>query len=387
VSGRVVVLGAGMIGSAVAADLARSGFAVTLVDARDEALASAAARTPSIATRVGDLSSPVEVTRAVTDADLVVGALPSALGLQTLRVVIEARKTYCDISFMPEHAWELDGFARERGVVAIVDGGVAPGLSNVLAGHAAAILDPCTRIDIFVGGLPVARHWPFDYKAGFAPLDVIEEYTRPARVVQDGRVIVKEALSEPEFLTFDGIGTLEAFNTDGLRSLAYTLDVPAMQEKTLRYPGHIALMRALRETGFFSKGWLDVDGPGGRQRVRPLDVTAALMFPKWTFEPGEADVTVLRVVAEGLRDGRPARLAWELVDRYDPATDTRAMSRTTAYAATSFVALLADGTMAKPGVHPPEVLAREAGLVDRYLAELAARGIAVRSCPDTSFRA
>jgi saccharopine dehydrogenase-like NADP-dependent oxidoreductase len=329
--------------------------------------------------RVADLSSPMEVARAVGDADIVVGALPSALGLQTLRVVIEAGRTYCDISFMPEHAWELDGFARERGVVAVVDSGVAPGLSNVLAGWAAANLDPCTRIDIFVGGLPVVRHWPFDYKAGFAPLDVIEEYTRPARVVQDGRVVVKEALSEPEFLTFDGIGTLEAFNTDGLRSLAYTLEVPAMQEKTLRYPGHASLMRALRETGFFSKEPVEVEVPGGCQRVRPLDVTAALMFPKWTFGPGEADVTVLRVIAEGMRDGRPARHVWELVDRYDPETDTRSMSRTTAYAATSMVALLADGTIARPGVHPPEVLAREPGFVKRFLAELEQRGIRVRA--------
>jgi saccharopine dehydrogenase-like NADP-dependent oxidoreductase len=168
-----------------------------------------------------------------------------------------------------------------------------------------------------------------------------------------------------------GVGTLEAFNTDGLRSLVHTLNVPFMKEKTLRYPGHIELMRAFRELGLFSKQPLAV----GEATVRPLDVTAALLFPKWTFEDGEADLTVLRVVAQGLEDGRPTRYDWDLLDRYDPETGLRSMSRTTAFPAAIMAGLMLEGAFRRPGVHAPESVGREPGLLDRVLAELEDRGV------------
>src|SRR4029450_4766258 len=127
--------------------------------------------------------------------------------------------------------------------------------------------DACRLVEIYVGGLPRERRWPFDYKAGFAPADVIEEYVRPARMVEQGRVVVKEALSEPELIDFPGVGTLEAFNTDGLRGLRAAVKAPFMREKTLRYPGHVELMRAFRETGFFSKEPVDLGGPLARPRA------------------------------------------------------------------------------------------------------------------------
>jgi lysine 6-dehydrogenase len=205
---------------------------------------------------------------------------------------------------------------------------------------------------------------------------VIEEYTRPARFVERGEVVVHEALSDPELLDLPGIGTLEAVSTDGLRSLLHTLRVPDMREKTIRYPGHVALMRALRETGLFSKEPIDV--PGGR--VRPLDVTSALLFPRWTFAPGEADLTVLRVIASGKRGGVPTTLTWDLVDRYDPASDLRSMSRTTAFPAAITARLMLDGRLALgPGVHPPEALGREPGFLKTVLAELGRRGVTCTS--------
>jgi len=250
---RVIVLGGGMIGSAMARDLSSSaGFEVEVADLRPEALATVAERA-GVRTVCADLRDPGVVRELVAGYDLVLGALPSVIGFQTLRAVLEARRHYVDISFMPENALLLDELARDRGVTAIVDCGVAPGVSNMMAGFAAAQMDRCERIEIYVGGLPQERRWPFDYKAGFAPFDVIEEYTRPARYVENGRVVTREALSEPELMDFAGVGTLEAFNTDGLRSLAFTLKVPFMKEKTLRYPGHVELMRVLRDTGFFSK--------------------------------------------------------------------------------------------------------------------------------------
>src|SRR5207247_9524925 len=140
-------------------------------------------------------------------------------------------------------------------------------------------------------------------KAGFAPHDVIEEYTRPSRIVEHGRIVVREALSEPELMEFPELGTLEAFNTDGLRSVATTLAVPFMKEKTLRYPGHIELMRVLRSVGLFAKDPIEVKGPrgsaGSAASVRPLDVLSTLLFPQWTYEEGEADLTVMRIDAKG----------------------------------------------------------------------------------------
>ncbi len=306
---RAIILGGGMVGSAIAMDLQRSGLDVTVSDLQPEVLARVAAR-HAVATVAADLSDPATITRVVAEHDLVVGALPSFLGLMAMRAVIEAGKPYCDISFLPEDPVELSSLAAERGVTVVYDAGVAPGMSNMMAGWGAAQLDRCDRIDMFVGGLPEVRRWPYEYKAGFSPIDVLEEYTRPARLVEHGKMVVREALSEPELMDFAGVGTLESFNTDGLRSLVRTLpNVPFMREKTLRYPGHIELMRVLRETGFFSKDPVLVKG----QRVRPLDLTAALLFPKWAFAEHEADMTVMRVVVEGTRQGKPTRYRWDLV--------------------------------------------------------------------------
>jgi saccharopine dehydrogenase-like NADP-dependent oxidoreductase len=368
---RIVILGGGMIGSAMAADLKRQDrHDVTVAELRAEVRARLETR-HGVATRAADLSRPAAIAELVKGYDFVLGALPSVYGYQTLEAVIGAGKDYCDISFMPENALELDARARAAGVTCVVDCGVAPGVSNAMAGYASTRLDPFQSLEIYVGGLPRERRWPYDYKAGFAPFDVIEEYTRPARIVAHGRVVVKEALSEPERMDFPGVGTLEAFNTDGLRSLVHTLKVPFMKEKTLRYPGHVQLMEAIRETGFFSKEPLQV----GDVSVRPLDVLAKLLFPKWTFAEGEADLTVLRVVAGGLEDGRPACYTWDLLDRFDPATGLRSMSRTTAFPATIVAGLMLDGVFRRPGVHAPESLGREPGLLERLLRELAARGV------------
>ncbi|MEJ7730419.1 MAG: saccharopine dehydrogenase C-terminal domain-containing protein [Polyangiaceae bacterium] len=367
---RVLVLGAGMVGSAMAMDLAAQGFAVTVADVRDEALARTAARY-GVATLRRDLSDPAAVRDVCAPFDLVCGALSSAMGLQTLRAVLEAGKDYVDISFMAENAWELSDLAHERGVTAVVDMGVSPGTSNIMAGWAVAHLDSCESIDILVGGLPEVRRWPFQYKAPFAASDVIEEYLRPARMVEHGRLIDKPALSEPELVDFDGVGTLEAFNTDGLRSLAYTLKVPFMREKTMRWPGHVELMRVFRETGLFSSEPIDVGGAS----VRPVDLVSRLLFPKWQYDEGEVDITVARVTITGKRHGEPVRLRWDLLDRHDPATGLRSMSRTTAFPATIVAGLLASGRFRRPGVHPPEVLGAEPGVLDHVLAELARRGV------------
>ncbi|MFT4649267.1 MAG: lysine 6-dehydrogenase, partial [Glaciecola sp.] len=163
----------------------------------------------------------------------------------------------------------------------------------------------------------------------------------------------------------------EAFNTDGLRSLIETLDVPHMKEKTLRYPGHIELMRVFRDTGLFQKEAIDVQG----QMVSPLALTQALLFPKWTFEEGEEDLTIMRIIVRGQENGQPKSYRWDLYEAYSQAERATSMSRTTALPCTIMARMLVDGTFAEPGVHPPELLGSNPTIVNRMLSELAQRGI------------
>jgi len=345
-------------------------FSVTVADASEATLAALAAEAP-VATRHADLSSPETVDAAVADASIVVGAVPGFLGYRTLERVIEAGKDVVDISFFEQDPEPLAGTAKERGVRAIVDCGVAPGLTNLLAGHAAASFERLDRFDCGVGGLPAIRRLPWEYKAPFSPVDVLEIYTRPARVVEGGRVVAKPALSGVETIDFPGLGTLESFVSDGLRTLLDSVDCPEMRELTLRYPGHAARMRAFAEAGFFSDEPVEVDGA----RVRPVELTSRLLFPLWQFEPGEEDLTAFYAVAEGIRDGRPARTRWTMLDRLDRVARISSMARTTGYTATAAVRLLADGLWTAPGLVAPEALGRDAACCERLLDDLAARGV------------
>jgi lysine 6-dehydrogenase len=367
-----VVFGAGMVGSVIAEDLAESGFRVTVADRSASALGRIAERSNgSIAIREVDCSEQEVIASLASEADIVFGALPSWLGIKALQTVIRSGKSYCDISFMAEDPRKFDGLAKEHGVTCIVDFGVAPGMSHLLCSHAVHLLDSCERLDIVVGGLPIERSWPWEYKAPFSPRDVIEEYIRPARLVEHGQIITREALSEGVLMDLPGVGTLEAFNSDGLRTLCDTLDVPFMKERTLRYPGHIELMKVLRAGGFFANEPIDVGG----QQVRPIDITAKILIDCWEYKQGEADLTVMRVEAEGKLGEEHVLLYWDLLDYYDAEKDHSSMARTTAFPAAAMGRMLADGTIDTPGVHPPETFGDNEQVVTRLLAELEARNI------------
>jgi saccharopine dehydrogenase-like NADP-dependent oxidoreductase len=288
--------------------------------------------------------------------------------------VISAGKNVVDIAFFPEDPFTLQAQAEAAGVTAVIDCGVAPGMSNLLAGHVASLLDETHSVLIYVGGLPEIREWPFEYKAVFSPADVLEEYVRPARYIQNGELVIKPALSEPERLEFPGVGTLEAFNTDGLRTLARTMAAPDMKEKTLRYPGHIEKMAMLRETGFFSSEEIEVGGV----RIKPLDVTSRLLFPKWKLQDGESDLTVMKIIVEGRRDKENLRYTYDLLDRRDPVTGVHSMARTTGYTASCAVRLLAEGLFAEKGIVPPEIIGRRPECVTFMLDALRERGVIYR---------
>jgi len=370
---RIIVLGAGRVGAAMARDLMLDeAFEVTVAD-RDASRLVWLEETFGIRGKRFDASVPSTIGRAIADADLVVSAVPGFLGHRTLREILEAGTPAVDIAFFPEDPFTLDDLAKSKDVTAIVDCGVAPGLSNLLVGHATASLDRTHRAEIYVGGLPVDPKPPYEYRAVFSPIDVIEEYTRPARFLVDGQVVIKPALTEVERIDFDKVGRLEAFNTDGLRTLMHTIDCPQMIEKTLRYPGHADKMRLLRDTGLFSEQPIEVDG----HLIRPIDVTTALLFPLWQMQEGEQDITVLRVVVEGEKDGATIRRTFDMVDHFDPISGVTSMARATGYMATVAARYLASGNMKHAGVLAPEMLAAVPGAVDFILSGLRQRGIVV----------
>jgi lysine 6-dehydrogenase len=302
---------------------------------------------------------------------MVINAVPGFMGYRTLKAIIEAGKNAVDIAFFIEDPFTLDEGAKEKGVTAVMDCGVAPGMCNVLIGHANAMLDETENIVYYVGGLPMVREWPWEYKAVFSPADVIEEYTRPARYIENGKMVIKPALSDPELMDFPGIGTLEAFNTDGLRSLAVTVTAPNMKEKTLRYPGHIEKMRVLRETGFFGTEPVEIGG----QTIRPLDFTSKLLFPKWKLKEGEEDITVMQVIVEGRKGKKHLRYTWDLFDRYDPVTGIHSMARTTGYTATVALRMIAKKKYIRKGISVPEYIGMQAECVGFLLAGLKERGV------------
>ncbi len=371
---RVIVLGAGLVGKVMARDLASS-YEVTAVDRSAAALAAAFGDHPGVRTIAADLSDPSRIRDLVQPFDVAVGALPGFMGKAALRAVIEARRDAVDIAFFPEDPFDLDELAKANGVTALVDFGVAPGMSNMFVGFHQKTMRSLVRIEILVGGLPVVREFPFEYKAVFSPIDVIEEYTRPARYIENGQEVVRPALTDAELLFFPGVGTLESFNTDGLRSLARTIRCPNMKEKTLRYPGHIRLMEALRASGFFDKTPIEINGA----MISPLDFTARVMFPKWQLEPGEEDFTVMRVAVEGVNaDGRPETVTYDLLDRFDTANQVTSMARTTGYTGTAGVRLVAEGKFRRPGINPPEFVGEDGACLDFVLRHLAERHVVYR---------
>lgn len=368
---KIIVLGAGLVGSAIAIDLSKS-FDVTSVDINEEALKLLEAH--GILTLKANLKDDNVIQNIVKDFDLVVGAVPGFMGFNTVKQVILSGKNMVDISFFPEDPFELDALAQEKNVCIVTDCGVAPGMGNIILGYHNRNMK-VTRYECLVGGLPVVREWPFEYKAVFSPIDVIEEYVRPARYVQNSAVVIREALSDAELISFPTIGTLESWNSDGLRSLIKTMPhIPDMIEKTLRYPGCIEYLRVLRAAGFFSYNEIEVNG----QKVRPIDVTAKLLFPKWKLKPGEEDFTIMRIVIEGEENGNAKTYTYHLLDRYDKATTTISMARTTGYTCAAVAHLLLEKKFNRIGINPPEIVGDETGCYEFVLEYLKMRNVNYR---------
>lgn len=366
---KVVVLGAGMVGKAIAIDLSAKHHVIA-ADVDQTSLAYLKANYP-IETVGVNLMEEEALMRLVEGCDLVVSAVPGFMGFQTLKSVIECRRNVVDISFMPEDFMELNLLAAQKGVTVLTDCGVAPGMPNLFAGYHNEIME-IENFEYYVGGLPKVKVFPFYYKAPFSPIDVVEEYTRPARFKEKGQLLTKPALSEPEFLYFDQVGTLEAFNTDGLRSLLVNLpNIPNMKEKTLRYPGHIQLITALKAAGFFEKTPLTVNNTA----IRPIDFTSKVLINDWKLSSQEPEFTVMRIEITGREDGMRKKITYNLYDEYDNKTGISSMGRTTGFTATACSEMVLGGLFSGKGVFPLELIGMDAENTEYILQYLAERGI------------
>jgi len=370
---KCLVLGAGLVGSAITLDLAMDhDMDVTVADFNQSSLDNL--KRQNISVIQADLSDSQTLKSTVMDFDIIVGALPGFMGFETLKSIIEAGKNVVDISFFPEDAFRLDELAKNNNVTAVVDCGVVPGCSNIILGYLHSSLEKIDSYTCYVGGLPVIRELPFEYKAPFSPIDVIAEYTRPARFVVKGDLVIRPALSDPEIIDFPGIGSLEAFNTDGLRTLISTFpDIPDKIEKTLRYPGHIEKMKLLRELGLFSHETIEVKGV----KIKPIDLTTKLMFPKWKFLEGEEDLTVMQIIIKGEKQGRKVTYRYDMLDRYDRNSKTLSMARTTGYTCSTVTRLVAKGVNNRKRISPQEYIGQNRTCYSTILKELEKRDVTI----------
>jgi len=374
---KVLILGCGNIGSVAAEDLAKSMSSIEVVVAdKDEA------RAKDIAEKIHksnvsyiqlDAANHDKTVDALKDFALAMGFLPGKLGYRLAKACINAGKDLIDVSYMAENPLTLQQKATKAGVTIIPDCGLAPGISNILVGHAVAMLDKVQAVHIMVGGLPEKPIPPLDYIVTWSPESLIDEYKRKAVIVEEGKIVGVEALSGLEEIEFPGVGKLEAFYTDGLRTLPNTIkDVDDMWEKTLRYPGHAEKIKLLKALGFFDENQIEVEGT----HLSPMKVTAKLLKQK-LWKPENKDIVALKVEVSGVKNGRQTRHTYRLLDRYDEKRGITAMARTTAYPASIAAQLILKKVIKEKGVVPPEKIGMNGELFDLLSDGLEERGIRI----------
>ena len=353
---KICQIGSGMIGQTMALDLAKD-HDVFLGDIEINNVNDKIKNHPSINLLKIDARDIKQVSSFIISADIVLLAVPGHLGFKILKTIIECGKNVVDISFSPENLMDLNENAIKNNVTAIFDAGLAPGIPNYIFGYYNTF-EKITSFKYFVGGLPKFPKGPYNYKAPFSPIDVIEEYTRPARMMINGKLVTKPALSEIEILNFNNDIKLEAFNTDGLRSLLQTMPhVYNMSEKTLRFPGHAKLIKK-----YIEEGILQDEG------------TIKSLFKEWKLETNEPEFTILKVEIE--TDEK--RISYELFDEFDEITKSTSMARTTGYTATATINLMLEGLFDTKGVFPPENVCVNKHIFDFILKYLGKRHVKVK---------
>ena len=356
---KIFQIGAGLVGKTMALDLSKN-FELHLADSNYKLLESIKNKNGNIKIKQLDITDSKSLTTWIKKADIVLLAVPGFLGFDALKTIIECGKNVVDISFSPENVLELNNLAIKNNVCAVVDAGVAPGIPNFVLGYWNSQVK-VEAFDYIVGGLPKNPLPPYNYKAPFSPIDVIEEYTRPARMMIDSKIVTKPALSEIEILDILDVGKLEAFNTDGLRSLLSTMShIPNMKEKTLRYPGHAELILSKLNQGLF-----DEDN---------IKETAKNLFQDWKLGKNEKEFTVLDINIYSAEKN----IHYHLYDEFNNDTQSSSMARTTGYTATATINMLANNLWNEKGVHPPENIGLEKSCIKFLFKYFNSRGISIK---------
>ncbi len=375
---RMLVLGAGLQGSACAFDLLNNAAVerVFLADVKLGELPSflspfAGDRLVPLALDVRDASA---VRAAMAHCDGVLSAIPYYFNFPLAQLAVENGVHFCDLGGNTEIVRQqltLDTAAKANAVSVVPDTGLAPGMVNVIAQHGIDQFDQVERVQLFVGGLPQVPEPPLGYQIAYSIEGMIDYYTTPSLVVRDGVPQEVRALSELETVHFaEPLGDLEAFHTAGGLStmvFRYAGKIASMEYKTLRYPGHARIMESIRGLGLLDTAAVDVKG----QQVVPRDVFVRVAGE--VLRKGKPDLVALRVVVTGTKDGQRSTRAWEVVDHYDHARGITAMMRTTGYTLSITGQLQVTGAIA-PGVHTPDECVPAA----RYFEMLAERGVMVR---------
>ena len=372
---KVIVLGSGKIGSIMAREFASSvdGAKITMADIDEGRAKSAASAIPGANWVIIDTTDYKDLVGKIRGYDMVLGALPGDYGFMSIKAAIEAGANMVDISYTVEDPLELDAAAKEKGVTVVPDCGVAPGLSNILVGYAASRLDTVKTAHFMVGGIPEKPVPPLGYTITWSADGLVDEYVRDVSIIKGGKKVTVPALSGLEEIEFPGVGTLESFYTDGLRTLANSIEgVESMWEKTLRYPGHVEKVRLLRDLGFFDdKPVKTLVG-----EVSPKYVTARLC-ERTLWMPEVGDLLAMRIEVSGKSGGKEKTHVYRLVDYFNHDTGISAMARTTGYTAAIVAAMMAKGKITEKGVLTPESLAKNPDFTKGVIAELGKRGVKV----------
>jgi lysine 6-dehydrogenase len=379
---RFLVIGAGKQGSACALDLLEQ-TATTSVILADKAVERLPAfleplrGDPRLEVVRLDLADRSAVRALVGRADCVLSAVPYYLNADLTRFAVDAGVHFADLGGNTQIVLEqkkLDDEAKRRGVKVIPDCGLAPGMVNILAGEGIKRLDATESVKIYVGGLPQHPEPPLNYMVVYSLEGTLDYYTTPSRVLRGGKIVQVEALSELEDVDFPApVGRLEAFHTGGgISTMPFSHEgrIPVMEYKTLRYPGHVAIVKPIRDLGLLDTTPIPVDGVA--QKVSPRAMFIAAASSKLT-KPEGRDLVALRVEVKGTKGGRPAGTRWQMVDRYDERAGVTSMMRTTGYSLAVTGIMQCDGRITATGVHVPDECVPAAP----YIAELAKRGIVI----------
>jgi lysine 6-dehydrogenase len=374
---KILVVGCGKVGSEIARDLAESDEvdSVVAMDASSQNLRLLRKKVPRrLQTVELSISQKTRFHNLLEKVDLVCGALPGRLGFDLMTETVKAGRDTLDISYTPKDPFQLQGKAKEAGCRVVPQCGVAPGFTNMCVGDASRRLDQMKSVEVFVGGLPENPEPPLNYRIVFSLEDVVNEYSRPVQVIEEGERKRVEALSGRGLTSFPGVGKLEYFLTDGLGSLPRSYPkTREMHEFTLRYPGHADMMKTLRVLGFFERRPVRIGGVVVEPRQLSIELLRGAMS-----KGSPEDFLALRVDVKGLSNGKKIHLRYQLLDRYNRKSGVSAMARTTAYPCTSVALLVGHGEIKETGIITPEKIAQDPRLFRYVLARLGERGVKMR---------